>query len=113
MLTFIVEIPIPVVIIVCEGDLETIGRISNALKRNLPVIIMKGSGKAADLTLGYLEKYYVFKQKPLYITMINSRKLNILCLDFYFFIFSLDKTLVKCMINRNFNLESLLKRKDK
>lgn len=49
------KIPIPVAIIMCEGDLETIARISNALKKNLPVIIMKGSGKAADLTLGYLE----------------------------------------------------------
>lgn len=59
MLTIIVEIPIPVAIIMCEGDLQTIARISNALKKNLPVIIMKGSGKAADLTLGYLETYFV------------------------------------------------------
>lgn len=113
MLIFIVEILIFVVIIVCEGDFEIIGRILNVFKRNLFVIIMKGFGKVVDLIFGYLEKYYVFKQKLLYIIMINSRKLNILCFDFYFFIFSLDKIFVKCMINWNFNFELLLKRKDK
>lgn len=59
--TIIVEITVPVAIIVCEGDLKTIAKIAYALKETLPVIIMKGSGKAADLTLDYLEKYYVFK----------------------------------------------------
>lgn len=61
ILTIIVEIPVPIAIIVCEGDLDTIAKISNALKNNLPVIIMKGSGKAADLTLDYLEKYKAFQ----------------------------------------------------
>lgn len=61
MLTIIVEITVLVAIIVCEGDLKTIAKISYALKKKLPVIIMKGSGKAADLTLDYIEKYYVFK----------------------------------------------------
>lgn len=59
-MTIVVEIPVPVAIIVCEGDLETIAKISTALKSNLPVIIMKGSGKAADLTLDYLQKYNTF-----------------------------------------------------
>lgn len=61
MLILIVEIPIPVAIIVCEGDLVTIAQTSYALKNSLPVIIMKGSGKAADLTIDYLERYYDFK----------------------------------------------------
>lgn len=61
MLTLIVEIPIPVAIIVCEGDLVTIAQTSHALKNCLPVIIMKGSGKAADLTIDYLERYYDLK----------------------------------------------------
>lgn len=61
MLILIVEIPIPVAIIVCEGDLVTTAQTSYALKNSLPVIIMKGSGKAADLTIDYLERYYDFK----------------------------------------------------
>lgn len=49
------EIPIPVVVIVCEGDVQTIFHISEALRNQLPVIIMKGSGMAADLVLDYLD----------------------------------------------------------
>lgn len=49
--------PVPIAIIVCEGDLETIAHISKALEKKLPVIIMKGSGMAADLVLDYLDKY--------------------------------------------------------
>lgn len=52
----IIEMPIPVAIIVCEGDLKTIVHIAKALQENIPVIIMKGSGKAADLVLDYIEK---------------------------------------------------------
>lgn len=49
--------PVPIAIIVCEGDIETIDHISKALQHKLPVIIMKGSGMAADLVVDYLEKY--------------------------------------------------------
>lgn len=52
----VVEIPVPIAILVCEGDLTTIKHIAKALKENIPVIIMKGSGKAADLVLDYIEK---------------------------------------------------------
>lgn len=48
--------PVPIAIIVCEGDMETIAHVSGSLKNKLPVIIIKGSGKAADLILDYLEK---------------------------------------------------------
>lgn len=48
---------VPIAIIVCEGDVETIKHISEALENRLPVIIMKGSWKAADLVSDYLEKY--------------------------------------------------------
>lgn len=48
--------PIPIVIIMCEGDIGTISHISKALQNKLPVVIMKGSGKAADLVLDFLEK---------------------------------------------------------
>lgn len=52
----VIEMPVPIAIIVCEGDLKTVVHIAEALKKNLPVIIMKGSGKAADLVLDYLDK---------------------------------------------------------
>lgn len=54
----VAEIPVPTVVIVCEGDIQTITHISKALENQLPVIIMKGSGKAADLVLDYLDKYF-------------------------------------------------------
>lgn len=50
--------PVPIAIIVSEGDIETIAHISKALQHKLPVIIMKGSGMAADLVVDYLEKYF-------------------------------------------------------
>lgn len=37
-------IPVPIVILVCGGDIKTIIHISTALKNKIPVIIMKGSG---------------------------------------------------------------------
>lgn len=55
--------PVPIAIIVCEGDFKTIGHISKALQNTFPVIIIKGSGKAADLVSDYLEKYLY---NPLY-----------------------------------------------
>lgn len=51
--------PVPIAIIVCEGDIETIAHISEALENKLPVIIMKGSGKAADLVFDFLQKYEI------------------------------------------------------
>lgn len=56
----IVGMPVPVAIIVCEGDIDTIAHIAKALERKLPVIIMKGSGTAADVVVDYLEKYFTF-----------------------------------------------------
>lgn len=49
--------PVPIAIIVCEGNINTITHMSDALDKNIPVIIMKGSGKAADLMADYLDKY--------------------------------------------------------
>lgn len=48
--------PIPIAIFLCEGDIDDIVHVDKALKHNLPVIVMKGSGKAADLVSAYLEK---------------------------------------------------------
>ena len=57
--------PVPIGIIVCEGDIATIAHISSALQNKLPVVIMKGSGKASDLILDYLERY----TKPLDVVL--------------------------------------------
>lgn len=54
--------PVPMAIIVCEGNIETIAHISEALGNNLAVIIIKGSGKAADLVSDYLDKYLLSVQ---------------------------------------------------
>uniref|UniRef100_A0A8W8NSN5 TRPM SLOG domain-containing protein n=1 Tax=Magallana gigas TaxID=29159 RepID=A0A8W8NSN5_MAGGI len=58
-----IKMPVPIAIIVCEGDLKTIVHIAKALKENIPVIIMKGSGKAADLVLDYIDKNDEFRRK--------------------------------------------------
>ncbi|XP_062617222.1 uncharacterized protein LOC134278929, partial [Saccostrea cucullata] len=50
------DLPIPVVRILVEGDLNSIHGISESVNRNLPVVIVKGSGKAADLIVDYIEK---------------------------------------------------------
>lgn len=48
--------PVPIAILVCGGDIETIHHITKALKNKLPVIIIKGSGTAADFVLDSIEK---------------------------------------------------------
>lgn len=58
-----IKMSVPIAIIVCEGDVETIKHISEALENRLPVIIMKGSGKAADLVSDYLENSSVHRKK--------------------------------------------------
>nr|XP_022311262.1 uncharacterized protein LOC111116556 [Crassostrea virginica] len=57
------KMPVPIAITVCEGDIETIAHIAGALQNKLPVIIMKGSGKAADLILDYLESSHKLRKK--------------------------------------------------
>lgn len=56
------SMPVPIAIIVCEGNIETIAHISEALGNNIAVIIIKGSGKAADLVSDYLDKYLLSVQ---------------------------------------------------
>ncbi|VDI36243.1 Hypothetical predicted protein [Mytilus galloprovincialis] len=43
------KIKIPVLVIVAEGDLSTLDHVVKVLKRGIPVLVLKGSGKAADL----------------------------------------------------------------
>ena len=48
--------PIPVVIILLEGDVKSIEQVMEATSKGIPVIIIKGSGKAADIILDYLDR---------------------------------------------------------
>uniref|UniRef100_A0A8W8NK24 TRPM SLOG domain-containing protein n=1 Tax=Magallana gigas TaxID=29159 RepID=A0A8W8NK24_MAGGI len=57
---FDAEMPVPIAVIVCEGDIETVVHISKALDSKLPVIIMKGSGAIADIVVDYLAKYNMY-----------------------------------------------------
>nr|XP_022332495.1 transient receptor potential cation channel subfamily M member 2-like [Crassostrea virginica] len=49
------EMPIPVVIILLEGDVDSIEQVMEATRKGIPVIIIKGSGKAADIILNNLD----------------------------------------------------------
>ncbi|XP_056002343.1 transient receptor potential cation channel subfamily M member 2-like [Ostrea edulis] len=60
---FSIRVPVPVAIIVCEGDILTIAHVEGALEMKLPVIVVKGSGKAADLIVDYLENPESLKRK--------------------------------------------------
>lgn len=53
---FLTEMPIPIVIILVEGDLHSIQHVMEATSMGIPVIIIKGSGKAADVIIDYLER---------------------------------------------------------
>ena len=43
------EIKVPVLVIVIEGDLSTLDVVVEVLEKRIPVLILQGSGKAADL----------------------------------------------------------------
>ncbi|CAG2196773.1 unnamed protein product [Mytilus edulis] len=47
-------IRIPVIVIVAEGDIKTIRHVDQILQQGIPVVIIKGSGKAADVISEYL-----------------------------------------------------------
>ena len=46
---------IPIILIAVEGGMHTIERIMKATEQGLPVIVVKGSGKASDLIAEYLQ----------------------------------------------------------
>ncbi|XP_052100124.1 transient receptor potential cation channel subfamily M member 2-like isoform X2 [Mytilus californianus] len=46
---------VPVLTIVAEGDLDTIEAVDQVLKQDLPILIVKGSGKAADFIAEFIE----------------------------------------------------------
>ncbi|VDI13157.1 Hypothetical predicted protein [Mytilus galloprovincialis] len=47
---------VPVLTIVAEGDLDTVEAVNQVLNQNLPLLIIKGSGKAADFIAEFIEK---------------------------------------------------------
>lgn len=46
---------VPVLLIVVEGDISTIHQVMTVLENNIPVLLIRGSGKAADFIAEYLE----------------------------------------------------------
>lgn len=46
------KMKVPTIVIVVEGGLETIGHVAEAVQKHIPVLLVRGSGMAADL-IGY------------------------------------------------------------
>ena len=53
---FFLELKMPVLVIVAEGDLASIELVKKVLEQSIPVLVLKGSGKAADLIAEGLDK---------------------------------------------------------
>ncbi|CAG2231053.1 unnamed protein product [Mytilus edulis] len=51
----LINMRVPVLMIAVEGDTSSIHQIKSAVKRNIPVLLVKGSGKAVDFIIEYLE----------------------------------------------------------
>ncbi|CAC5398354.1 TRPM2 [Mytilus coruscus] len=64
----LINMRVPVLMIAVEGDISTIHQIKSAVKRNIPVLLAKGSGKAVDFIIEYLEE-----SKPITGTQINIK----------------------------------------
>ncbi|XP_071166798.1 transient receptor potential cation channel subfamily M member 1-like isoform X1 [Mytilus edulis] len=45
---------VPVLLVVVEGDISTIHQVKTVLEKSIPVLLIKGSGKAADFIAEYL-----------------------------------------------------------
>ena len=50
-------VPIPVVLLVLEGGENTIKTALEAVQNNIPVVIIQGSGRAADV-IAFAVKYF-------------------------------------------------------
>ncbi|CAG2216069.1 unnamed protein product [Mytilus edulis] len=49
------EIMIPIIVLLAEGDMDSLRHVDKILKQGTPVIVMKGTGKSADIIIQYLE----------------------------------------------------------
>lgn len=47
---------VPVLLLVVEGDMRTVHQVKATVKKNIPVLLIKGSGNAADLISNYLDE---------------------------------------------------------
>ncbi|XP_052100110.1 uncharacterized protein LOC127734318 isoform X2 [Mytilus californianus] len=59
----LINMRVPVLMIAVEGDISTIHQIKSAVKRNIPVLLAKGSGKAVDFIIEYLEESRPIKKE--------------------------------------------------
>ena len=94
---------IPVILIAVEGGMNTIKRIKKATKEGLPIVIVKGSGKASDLIAEYLEiddKYVMFFVCR--VKLHNTCKLSDIKVTF-----STDTSTVECCNIPNHYMTSL------
>ncbi|CAC5398361.1 unnamed protein product [Mytilus coruscus] len=61
----VIKMRVPVLMIAVEGDKNTIHQIKVAVMRNIPVLLIKGSGKAVDFIIEYLEE-----SRPMLVFML-------------------------------------------
>ncbi|VDI44633.1 Hypothetical predicted protein [Mytilus galloprovincialis] len=59
----LINMRVPVLMIAVEGDISSIHQIKSAVKRNIPVLLVKGSGKAVDFIIEYLEESRPIKKE--------------------------------------------------
>ncbi|CAC5398362.1 unnamed protein product [Mytilus coruscus] len=52
----VLNMRVPVVIIAVEGDVSTIHQIKSCIQRNVPVLLVKGSGKAVDFIIEFIKE---------------------------------------------------------
>ena len=54
------EMRLPLVVVVVEGDMKTLEHASTIVKKGIPIIVVKGTGKAADFIANCMEEYVQF-----------------------------------------------------
>ena len=62
------------VVIVVEGDIQTLEHASKLVKKKVPIIVVKGTGKAADFIVSCLEQYVKLMHVDTYFTQQYNLK---------------------------------------
>ncbi|VDI37807.1 Hypothetical predicted protein, partial [Mytilus galloprovincialis] len=70
------KIRVPVVSLVVNGDLDTLNHVKKAVYNNMSVVVVKGTGGAADLIASCLESFSMNKLKKELPIMFNRRFTN-------------------------------------
>ncbi|XP_071166777.1 uncharacterized protein [Mytilus edulis] len=52
----VLNMRVPVVVIAVEGDVTTVHQIQSSIRRKIPVLLVKGSGKAVDFIIEYIKE---------------------------------------------------------